>query len=61
MILITAGSSPRVGALGDTGNDAHITAAFVTDFYLDIKNTPQPLCPGHRSPLFGWGLVGLIR
>ena len=20
----------------DTGNDAHITAAFVTDFYLDI-------------------------
>jgi hypothetical protein len=44
----------------DTGNNADITTAFATGLYLNAKYTLQSLCPSHRSPFFGNGLVGLI-
>ncbi len=34
------------GAL-NTGNDAYITTAFTTGFYVYIKYPLQPHCPSH--------------
>jgi len=38
----------------DTGNHLDRTGAFPAGLDIDVENTFEPLCPGHRRPPFGW-------
>ncbi len=38
----------------DTGNHLDRTGAFPAGLDIDVENTFEPLCPGHRRSPFGW-------
>jgi hypothetical protein len=44
---------PNDQGILNAGNDAYITTAFTTGFYVYIKHTFQALCPGHCSMTLG--------
>lgn len=51
---------PDDNGVFDAGNDAYITTALIASFNIDIENTLQPFCPGHRGTFFCRALVKLL-